>query len=267
MTLAASMQALVSVRSVEEALQAADAGVPLIDLKEPRAGALGALPDETLRAVVQALRAHGHRCEVSATTGDHPPTAAAALLHEVQRVAASGVDVVKVGVLPGPGGLELLEALSRLPMPLVPVLMVDQGLDLALAQAACERPFHAVMIDTVGKRGGSVIERLDAAPLRRFVDTARGAGRRVGVAGALRCDDLPALQALGPDFAGFRSAVCDGDRGGALSPARLAALMAALMAALTASMQGVVCQPVQPAHPEPHRHADDRDAERHCEVG
>lgn len=215
------MQALVSVRNVDEALQAAAAGVQLIDLKEPRAGALGALPDAVLHAVVQALAEAGHGGEVSATTGDHPPTALAALLREAQRVAASGVDVVKVGVLPGPGGIELLDALDRLAMPLVPVLMVDQGLDLALAQAACERPFHAVMIDTVGKRGGSVLARLDAAPLRRFVDLARAAGRRVGVAGALRCDDLTALHALGPDFAGFRSAVCEGERDGVLSATRL----------------------------------------------
>lgn len=215
------MQALVSVRSVDEALQAAAAGVPLIDLKEPRDGALGALPDATLRAAVAALRAQGHAGEISATTGDHPPTAQAAVLREVQRVAACGVDVVKVGVLPGPGGHELLAALARLPLALVPVLMVDQGLDRALAQAACERPFHAVMIDTVGKRGGSVLERLDLLPLRGWVETARRHGRRVGIAGALRREDLPALLTLGPDFAGFRSAVCDGDRAGALSPSRL----------------------------------------------
>jgi uncharacterized protein (UPF0264 family) len=219
------LQALVSVRNVDEALQAAAAGVQLIDLKEPRSGALGALPDATLCAVVRTLADAGHGGEVSATTGDHPPTALATLLREVHRVAASGVEVVKVGVLPGPGGLELLDALSRLAVPLVPVLMVDQGLDMALVQAACERPFHAVMIDTVGKRGGSVLERLDAVPLQRFVDLARAAGRRVGVAGALRCDDLPALHTLGPDFAGFRSAVCEGDRDGALSSARLLGLM------------------------------------------
>lgn len=222
------MQALVSVRSPEEALQAAAAGVPLIDLKEPHSGALGTLPDETLRAIVQALRRQGHPAEISATTGDHPPGALAPLLAEAHRVAASGVDVVKVGVLPGPGGLDLIDALSRLPHRIVPVLMVDQGLDPQLAQAACDAPFHAVMIDTVAKRSGSVLDHLGHHRLKAWIDLAQRAGRRVGIAGALRLDDIATLRDLQPDFAGFRSAVCEGDRAQALSPERLHTLMASL---------------------------------------
>lgn len=224
------MQALISVRSVDEALQAAAAGVRLIDLKEPRAGALGALPDSTLHAIVQALRAQGYDGEISATTGDHPPQALPQILAEVQRVAACGVDVVKVGVLPGPGGLVLIDALGALPLRLVPVLMVDQGLEPALAQATCQAPFHAVMIDTVGKRGGSVLERLDTLPLKAWVHSARSHQRRVGLAGALQLQDLPALRTLHPDFAGFRSAVCEGSREQSLSVQRLDALLQAMTA-------------------------------------
>lgn len=222
------MQALVSVRSPEEALQAAAAGVPLIDLKEPRSGALGALPDDTLQAIVQALHQQGHGGEISATTGDHPPSALQPLLTEAHRVAASGVDVVKVGVLPGPGGLDLLDALGHLSHRIVPVLMVDQGLDPQLAQAACETPFHAVMIDTVGKRSGSVLDHLGHQRLKAWIELAQRAGRRVGIAGALRLNDIDTLRELQPDFAGFRSAVCEGDRAQALSPTRLQALMATL---------------------------------------
>jgi hypothetical protein len=50
----------------------------------------------------------------------------------------------------------------------------------------------------------------------------------VGLAGALRLADAPALAALAPDFAGFRSAVCAGDRSGTLDPQRLRDLAAAL---------------------------------------
>lgn len=222
------MQALVSVRSPEEALQAAAAGVPLIDLKEPRNGALGALPDAELSAIVQALRAQGSACEISATTGDHPPSALQAVLDEVRRVAGTGVDVVKVGVLPGPGGLDLIEALGTLPHRIVPVLMVDQGLDALLTEAACAQPFHAVMIDTVGKRSGSVLAHLGHQRLRSWIEHARRTGHRVGIAGALRLDDITTLRELRPDFAGFRSAVCEGDRAQALSPDRLHTLMVSL---------------------------------------
>ena len=45
-----------------------------------------------------------------------------------------------------------------------------------------------------------------------------------GLAGALRIEHLPRLATLAPDFAGFRTAVCHGDRGGALDPRRLRAL-------------------------------------------
>lgn len=222
------MQALVSVRSPQEALQVAAAGVPLIDLKEPRSGALGALPDDALQAIVQTLRARHHDGEISATTGDHPASALQPLLAEAHRVAASGVDVVKVGVLPGPGGLDLIEALAQLPHRIVPVLMVDQGLDPQLAQAACEAPFHAVMIDTVGKRSGSVLDHLGHQRLKSWIELAQRAGRRVGIAGALRLDDIATLRELRPDFAGFRSAVCEGDRAQALSPDRLHTLMVSL---------------------------------------
>jgi uncharacterized protein (UPF0264 family) len=51
-----------------------------------------------------------------------------------------------------------------------------------------------------------------------------------GLAGALRLQDVPALQRLRPGYAGFRSAVCAGERAGALDPARVRALRQALLA-------------------------------------
>ena len=71
----------------------------------------------------------------------------------------------------------------------------------------------------------------DEAALRDFLARVRAAGpmaRLAGLAGALRLADLPRVRALAPDFAGFRSAVCSGDRGGALDPARLRALHQAM---------------------------------------
>jgi (5-formylfuran-3-yl)methyl phosphate synthase len=50
-------------------------------------------------------------------------------------------------------------------------------------------------------------------------------GALAGLAGALRMDDAPTLKALSPDFAGFRSAVCDGHRATALVPVRLRSLI------------------------------------------
>ena len=48
----------------------------------------------------------------------------------------------------------------------------------------------------------------------------------------MRIGDAALLSALAPDFAGFRSAVCAGDRSGALDPQRLRRLVQALRPSL-----------------------------------
>lgn len=228
------MRMLVSVRDVPEALEAARAGVDFIDLKDPAAGALGGLPLPMLRAICAALRA-GRRGNaegaplISATIGDLPAQAEARIVHRVRLVAASGVDLVKVGV-PGRGGaaLPLLAVLARLPVAVVPVLLADEGLDAAVVDAACRPAFAAVMADTQGKLAGSLLQQVAAAELRQFIAAARAAQVAVGLAGALRADDLDELALLRPDFVGFRTAVCEGSRAGRLDPQRLKALQSQL---------------------------------------
>jgi len=60
---------LASVNTVDEALWVLNAGVDIIDLKEPANGALGALKPETITTIVK--RINGQR-PVSATIGDLP---------------------------------------------------------------------------------------------------------------------------------------------------------------------------------------------------
>lgn len=227
------MRLLVSVRSVDEALAAAAAGADFIDLKEPSAGALGALPLATARAVVAALRQGPGGPLISATVGDFAPGAIAPVLERVAQTAACGVDYVKVGI--APGACDLLIALARCDAAIVPVLIADAGIDAATLARALQGPFPALMLDTQDKRGGSLLARLDDATLRGFVARCRAAGKLAGLAGALREDDLPRLRGLAPDFAGFRSAVCSGPRTAALDPARVRALREQLVAAEAAA--------------------------------
>ena len=219
------MRLLVSVRSVDEALAvAACDGVDLIDLKEPRRGALGALPLPALRAIVAALRGAGCTRSLSATVGD---VADDALLDRVAATAACGVDLVKVGIDALHGGAKpRLEALAACGHAVVPVFLADRGWDFAGVDAAARLGFPALMADTDDKRAGSLLEVCREADLARFVARVRAAGRPVGLAGSLHARDLPALRRLVPDFAGFRSAVCGGDRAGSLDPVRLRALVA-----------------------------------------
>ena len=101
---------LASVRDEAEAAIALLAGADIIDLKEPRRGALGALDRETTRSIVSLI---GGRVPVSATIGDlpmHPETIGDAVLEK----AACGVDYVKFGLFPDGDARRCLDALRPL---------------------------------------------------------------------------------------------------------------------------------------------------------
>jgi (5-formylfuran-3-yl)methyl phosphate synthase len=221
---------LVSVRNVDEALLAAAGGADFIDLKEPRAGALGGLPTITIAAVVAALRQSGSRLPVSATIGDLPMQPLAPVLSQVLAVAACGVDYVKVGIERGLGAEALLHALATSGVAVVPVFIADRGVDDAAVQLACQLGFPGVMLDTSDKRAGSLFDVMGVPAMRQFLQQVRAAQALAGLAGALRLQHLPALRELAPDFAGFRSAVCDGDRTATLDAQRLRALATELRA-------------------------------------
>ena len=232
------MRLLVSVRSIAEARLARDGGADFIDLKEPRDGALGGLPTTMIRAIVDAMgtdaRAHAKPLlPLSATIGDLPVREITAIVERAKEVAGCGVDLVKVGIdarnnSAPDDARRLLDALARSGLRLMPVFIADDGLDARLLAHAAPLGFVGFMADTADKFGGSLLDKLAPGALRRFVDAARAAGMGlVGLAGALRAADLPAVNALGPDFAGFRSAVCAGERGDGLSLQRLRALVAA----------------------------------------
>ena len=81
--------------------------------------------------------------------------------------------------------------------------------------------------------------------MRSWLQRIRTSGALAWLAGALRREDLPRLNALAPDFAGFRSAVCAGDRRLGLDSTRLHRLLQA-----TASARGAALQPLN-ASPDP----------------
>ncbi|MGD9835957.1 MAG: (5-formylfuran-3-yl)methyl phosphate synthase, partial [Piscinibacter sp.] len=109
---------LVSVRSVDEALLAAEGGADFIDLKEPAQGALGGLPEATILDIVAALRERGSTLPVSATIGDVPMHELDEILARVARVGACGVDIVKVGIERVPAAGAVLRALAGCGRPL-----------------------------------------------------------------------------------------------------------------------------------------------------
>lgn len=215
---------LASVRSLEEARIAAACGVDLIDLKDPEQGALGALALETVREIVADLA--GVR-PVSATAGDLPMDPRL-LVAAASRIAETGVDLVKIGFFAGPDRAACvppLEPLARR-QALVAVLFADEHFDPDLIPRLAGAGFAGVMLDTARKKSGSLTAHLQTESIARFVAAARREGLLVGLAGSLTAADVPRLLSLGPDYLGFRSALCvGGNRLAPVDPARVAHLL------------------------------------------
>lgn len=213
---------LASVTNPEEAEIAVRAGADLIDLKNPKEGALGALPACTIRACLAAVA--GRRL-VSATIGDLPmePDGVATA---VAGTAATGVDIVKMGIGAGgdPQACIAAAAKARGTAALVGVIladMTDPTPDLVGAMA--DGGFIGVMLDTGLKDGCTLRDHRSADALTDFIGQARDAGLWAGLAGSLRLADIAPLAMLGPSILGFRGALCRGGaRGDVIDPDRVA---------------------------------------------
>jgi len=219
---------LASVCSVAEAHAAAAAGADLIDLKDPRRGALGALPLHEIAAIVAHLRAHWPGKPISATIGDVPSQQVDIIAQRTLETAGTGVDYVKVGIAPGPFARDGLARLATLPARVVPVLLCDDGVTVDLVRYAGTLGFAGVMFDTARKQGRTLFDCVALDTLATLLELAAAHGALTGIAGALGVAQLPAIQALAPDFAGFRTALCIGGRTATLDPERVRWLSAAL---------------------------------------
>lgn len=207
---------LASVRDLDEARIVFDAGVDLIDLKQPADGALGALPPAVIREVVAFV---GGRALTSATAGNIEPDAQA-VQAAMAIIAATGVDYVKAGLFPAgwqQGGRDYAAVhacLSGL-TPLagtrrIAVMFGDLAPPLDLVDAVADAGFDGVMVDTALKTGHSLPDVAGSDWLAAFVGRTRARGLLCGLAGSLRRAHIDSLVPLGADYLGFRGALCAG---------------------------------------------------------
>ena len=216
---------LASVTGAQEAELALAHGADIIDLKDPARGALGALSSDAVRETVGAI---GGRRPVSAVTGDlpmEPRTVAEA----AEEMAATGVDYVKVGLFPGAGRADCIRALAPIAVRtrVVGVLFADSEPDMTLLPLMAEAGFAGAMLDTARKGLGRLLDHADLATLGEFIRACRAYGMLTGLAGSLEAPDVPRLLLLGPDYLGFRGALCARhDRTGVLDAAALGLIRA-----------------------------------------
>ena len=158
---------LASVRDVAEAELAIGAGADIVDLKDPDAGALGALAPATIEACVRAV---GGRVPVSATVGDLP-LEETGVRAAVLATASCGVDYVKLGLFPGGDAEGALEGVAPLTprIRLILVLFADAWPQLDAVTLAGRIGAAGIMLDTLGKGGASLPRLVAPERLRALV--------------------------------------------------------------------------------------------------
>jgi uncharacterized protein (UPF0264 family) len=228
------MQLLVSVANSTEARHAVEGGADLIDAKDPRSGALGAVSIATLREIHDAVSA---RRVVSAALGDASDEG------RIERSAFDygriGVGFVKVGFA-GTTDASRVERLLRATVRgveatrlekcgVVAVAYADSGGTTSvdptrLVDIAARAGAAGVLLDTADKDGSGLLRLVSMVTLRSWVARAHGAGLTVALAGKLTADDLPCICETGADIVGVRGAACEHGRSSRVVAERVRAL-------------------------------------------
>jgi (5-formylfuran-3-yl)methyl phosphate synthase len=207
---------LTSVLSSAEAQIAVERGADVIDCKDPSRGALGALPQGEVEAIVAAVDRR------------RPVSAVVELPHDfshahsaIETIAATGVDYIKFALPMTPDAREIIDDMAPLAAKtrLVPVLFADLDPDFDLMANLAKAGFHGVMLDTAHKGRGRLLDCMNLGALAQFVRRCHALKLTAGLAGSLEAPDVPRLLVLEPDILGFRGALCEaGERRNEIAP-------------------------------------------------
>jgi uncharacterized protein (UPF0264 family) len=228
------MKLLVSVVSAVEAEHAVAGGADIVDVKDPREGALGAPAPRVLSEVVRVV---GGAVPVSVALGDLPDLPHTAAL-AARGAAVCGASFVKVG-LRGVHSLDrgaaVMSAVADAVGPRASVIAAAyadaDALDppafapASLPELVERTGIAGALVDTFVKDGRGLYGWLSETELSELVARTRAAGGTFGVAGQLRLGELRRMDA---DIVGVRSAMCRGGRTGKLDADLVAAAAAEL---------------------------------------
>lgn len=202
---------LVSVRDRAEAQMALEAGVDLIDIKEPSRGSLGAASPGLWHDV---MRLCGDETPVSAALGE-------LLDDESQTLAskAAGLRYAKVG-LAGCAALgdwpQRWKAwIDALPCGVGAVAVAYADAERAVApdaeavlEKAIELGCRALLFDTHKKDEGDLFDHMSGTRLRSLASKAHARQLLVVLGGSLGAPAIPAARQLRADYLAVRGAVC-----------------------------------------------------------
>lgn len=214
---------LVSVASVDEALLAIQGGADFIDLKDPAAGALGALQHQVIDEIGLAV---GGRKQVSATIGDLPMQPEV-ISNAITTIAELPVDYIKIGFFTASDEayeqcLTEISSCADQGLKLIAVLFADIQYPYGLIGKIIKAGVVGVMLDTSQKDGRVLFDYWDASEINHFADAVKRAKLLFGLAGSLQKKHIAQVKEFQPDYIGFRGGVCDlSDRTSHLSLSRI----------------------------------------------
>ncbi len=210
---------LVSVRDATEAQAALLGGADIIDIKEPRAGSLGAASPETWQSVAAVVAG---QASLSIALGELMELDLAELSH-----LPADTDYAKIGLA---NCRELRDwphrwqnAWKRLPgtVTRVAVCYVDEHRACSppweqILEEATEASCQCLLLDTFNKTAGNLLSHWDLDQLVTVVSRAADRGLFVVAAGSLGGAELSLVSKAGVRFLAVRGAVCQPDRTGRL---------------------------------------------------
>jgi uncharacterized protein (UPF0264 family) len=210
-------QLLVSVRNAAEAEAALAGGAHVIDVKEPSRGSLGRADDATIAEVVRAVAG---RRPVSAALGEWDGFAKLPTCATDLRFMKWGLSKFRLDEVACWGGFHAqVQTVHAVNATCEAVEVAYADAQQAQAPEVDEVYEHlrgiglrALLLDTFGKDGRTLLDWLDQETIERMVMRCRTDGIRVALAGSLGFEEIIALKYLQPDWFAVRGAVCQGQK-------------------------------------------------------
>jgi len=229
----AGPQLLVSVRNREEARLALEAGVKILDVKEPDQGSLGMAAVQDIQEIGQEVE-QSSQVTFSIALGelhDHRPD-------EKFPELSSRIDFVKVGLAGCATDSSWRGNYSQLRDQLteqtdnscnwVAVIYADHSaaespLPDEIVDYAISNSLSGVLIDTYEKNGLSLLDHLHLEQIERITRRCHEKGLFLALAGSLKREQITQLAPIAADIIAVRGAVCQGqNRQAQLDPHRIA---------------------------------------------
>lgn len=209
---------LTSVRNLAEAKIAVKEGTDWLDLKEPDAGALGAVPGDEISRVISWSKKRHCAIPTSATIGDcwwQPEV----IPERVARLKPSAVDYIKIGLYVDRLDVRTHRVLQSVcaENKIIIVCLAEKPFSAAVIQQLIDTGVSGLMLDTAEKTSGNLLAKLSNEAIGRFVSMVKEHNVLCGLAGSLKSQDVAQLMPLGADYLGFRGAICANSRSGSLS--------------------------------------------------